>query len=131
MVVLLEVIQLLLIRPKTVRPASQIISFTVNKRIRHFVLIFIFTFSSSYSFIIITIVTMEGRFYVVTGAASGIGQAVTIRLAELGAAGIAISDVNVAGLEGTKEKCTNHILCFILTPDRILGVAEPALTLYE
>ncbi|KAL1980674.1 hypothetical protein VTN96DRAFT_3654 [Rasamsonia emersonii] len=47
---------------------------------------------------------MEGRFYVVTGAASGIGQAVTIRLAELGAAGIAISDVNVAGLEETKEK---------------------------
>lgn len=48
---------------------------------------------------------MEGRFYVVTGAASGIGQAVTIRLAELGVAGIAISDVNVAGLEETKEKC--------------------------
>jgi NAD(P)-dependent dehydrogenase (short-subunit alcohol dehydrogenase family) len=71
------------------------------------IFIFIFTFSS---FIIIAIITMEGRFYVVTGAASGIGQAVTIRLTELGAAGITISDVNFAGLEDTKEKCTYYIL---------------------
>lgn len=61
---------------------------------------------------------MEGRFYVVTGAASGIGQAVTIRLAELGAAGIAISDVNVAGLEETKEKCMSiHIYYLYTGPD--------------
>ncbi|KAJ5982938.1 short chain dehydrogenase/ reductase [Penicillium waksmanii] len=49
---------------------------------------------------------MIGRFYAVTGAASGIGQAIVVRLAELGAAGISISDVNSAGLEATKALCT-------------------------
>ncbi|KAF2492583.1 putative short chain dehydrogenase/ reductase [Lophium mytilinum] len=49
---------------------------------------------------------MEGRVYAVTGGASGIGQAVVVRLAELGARGIAISDVNLAGLENTKKLCT-------------------------
>jgi NAD(P)-dependent dehydrogenase (short-subunit alcohol dehydrogenase family) len=48
---------------------------------------------------------MEGKVYAVTGGASGIGQAVVVRLAELGARGIAISDVNLAGLEKTKQLC--------------------------
>lgn len=48
---------------------------------------------------------MKGKFYVVTGAASGIGQAVAIRLSKLGAAGVSISDVNLIGLEDTKMKC--------------------------
>lgn len=39
---------------------------------------------------------------VVTGAASGIGQALAIRLASEGIAGVAISDVNVEGLEVTQ-----------------------------
>lgn len=51
---------------------------------------------------------MKGRFYAVTGAASGIGQAVVVRLAELGAAGIAISDVNTVGLEATKALCESQ-----------------------
>lgn len=46
---------------------------------------------------------MKGRFYAVTGAGSGIGRATTIRLAELGAAGVAISDVDEKGLEETKR----------------------------
>ncbi|KAF2807403.1 putative short chain dehydrogenase/ reductase [Mytilinidion resinicola] len=48
---------------------------------------------------------MKGKVYAVTGGASGIGQAVVLRLAELGARGIAISDVNLAGLEKTKKLC--------------------------
>lgn len=40
---------------------------------------------------------------VVTGAASGIGRALAVRLAEEGVAGIAISDVNEAGLQETAE----------------------------
>ena len=40
-----------------------------------------------------------------TGAASGIGQAVVRRLSELGARGIAASDVNIGGLENTKKLC--------------------------
>lgn len=50
--------------------------------------------------------TIKGRVYTVTGAASGIGRATAIKLAELGAAGVSISDVNEAGLEETKELCT-------------------------
>ncbi|CAK7225751.1 hypothetical protein SBRCBS47491_005996 [Sporothrix bragantina] len=45
------------------------------------------------------------RFYTVTGAASGIGQCTAVRLLQLGAAGVAISDVNEAGLEKTRELC--------------------------
>ncbi|CAK7227594.1 hypothetical protein SCUCBS95973_006594 [Sporothrix curviconia] len=45
------------------------------------------------------------RFYTVTGAASGIGQCTAVRLLQLGAAGVAISDVNEAGLEKTLELC--------------------------
>lgn len=48
---------------------------------------------------------IKGRFYKVTGAASGIGRATVIQLAELGAGGIAISDVNEAGLAETTELC--------------------------
>ena len=50
--------------------------------------------------------SIKGRIYTVTGAASGIGQATAIQLAELGAAGLAISDVNESGLEETTRLCT-------------------------
>ncbi|VUC26557.1 unnamed protein product [Clonostachys rosea] len=49
--------------------------------------------------------SLEGRVYTVTGAASGIGQAVAVRLVELGAAGLALSDVNMGNLEKTKALC--------------------------
>jgi NAD(P)-dependent dehydrogenase (short-subunit alcohol dehydrogenase family) len=49
--------------------------------------------------------SIAGRVYTVTGAASGIGQAAAIRLAELGADGLALSDVNEAGLDQTKKLC--------------------------
>jgi len=44
----------------------------------------------------------------VTGAGSGIGRATTVRLAELGAQGIAISDVNETALEETKALCSRY-----------------------
>ncbi|KAF2501097.1 putative short chain dehydrogenase/ reductase [Lophium mytilinum] len=47
----------------------------------------------------------EGKYYTVTGAASGIGKATALRLVEKGAAGVALSDVNLAGLQETVEEC--------------------------
>ncbi|VZI19800.1 unnamed protein product, partial [Fusarium fujikuroi] len=49
---------------------------------------------------------IKGRVYAITGAASGIGRASAIRLAELGAGGLAICDVNIEGLDKTKELCS-------------------------
>ncbi|KAL1858071.1 hypothetical protein VTK73DRAFT_7968 [Phialemonium thermophilum] len=50
--------------------------------------------------------SIQGRVYTVTGAASGIGQATAVLLAELGAAGIALSDVNEGGLQKTAQLCS-------------------------
>ena len=41
---------------------------------------------------------------VITGAASGIGRALAIRLGEEGIAGLAIADVDEAGLNATAAK---------------------------
>ncbi|CZR69250.1 related to D-arabinitol 2-dehydrogenase [Phialocephala subalpina] len=51
---------------------------------------------------------VKGKVFTVSGAASGIGQATAIRLAKLGARAIAISDINLVGLEATKDTCTKH-----------------------
>ncbi|KAB5563449.1 putative short chain dehydrogenase/ reductase [Coniochaeta sp. 2T2.1] len=51
---------------------------------------------------------MRGKVFAVTGAGSGIGRATTLRLAELAAQGIAISDVNEAALEETKALCSRY-----------------------
>ncbi|KAJ6011556.1 short chain dehydrogenase/ reductase [Penicillium sp. IBT 35674x] len=59
--------------------------------------------------------SIEGRVYTITGAASGIGRAVAIRLAELGAAGLALSDLNLKGLEETKSKCATYNTKVVLT----------------
>ncbi|OCL06315.1 putative short chain dehydrogenase/ reductase [Glonium stellatum] len=56
---------------------------------------------------------MRGKYYTVTGAASGIGKSTAIRLAELDAAGIAISDVNFSGPADTEEARRYS------TPDRV------------
>lgn len=50
-------------------------------------------------------IMVKGKVFTVSGAASGIGQATAIRLAELGARAIAISDINLVGLEATKDTC--------------------------
>ncbi|MDE2403194.1 MAG: SDR family oxidoreductase [Sphingomonadales bacterium] len=48
------------------------------------------------------IIDMKGKVALVTGAASGLGRATALRLAEAGAA-LALVDVNAAGLEETAE----------------------------
>jgi len=70
-----------------------------------------------------TMSSFSGRVYSVTGAASGIGQAVAVRLTELGAAGLALSDLNLAGLETTRDLCKldfgekpERNLCFFFFP---------------
>ncbi|OIW32571.1 NAD(P)-binding protein [Coniochaeta ligniaria NRRL 30616] len=50
--------------------------------------------------------TIKGKVYTVTGAASGIGRETAVLLAELGAAGVALSDVNEAGLQATAQLCS-------------------------
>jgi NAD(P)-dependent dehydrogenase (short-subunit alcohol dehydrogenase family) len=57
---------------------------------------------------------VQGKVFTVLGAASGIGQATAIRLAELGALGIAISDVNLDGLKETKDLCISKFLLYIM-----------------
>jgi NAD(P)-dependent dehydrogenase (short-subunit alcohol dehydrogenase family) len=57
---------------------------------------------------------VQGKVFTVSGAASGIGQATAIRLAELGASGIAISDVNLDGLKETKDLCISQFLLYIM-----------------
>ncbi|KAL5353268.1 hypothetical protein ACLOAV_001304 [Pseudogymnoascus australis] len=49
--------------------------------------------------------TLNNKYFAVTGAASGIGQATVLRLVKLGAAGIAISDVDEKGLAETAKLC--------------------------
>lgn len=48
---------------------------------------------------------LRGKVFTVSGAASGIGRSTAIRLAKIGASGLAISDVNEKGLEETKGTC--------------------------
>lgn len=50
--------------------------------------------------------SFEGRVYAVTGAASGIGLSLTLKLVEAGAV-VYASDVNGEGLAKTVEQCTS------------------------
>ena len=58
----------------------------------------------------------EGKKVLVTGAASGIGQATAIRFAEEGA-NVVIADVNEAGLQTTAELMAQAP---IIKPNRVL-----------
>ncbi len=51
---------------------------------------------------------MKDKVFAVTGAGSGIGRATAIRLAQLGASGLGISDVDLAGLEETRRLCASQ-----------------------
>lgn len=52
------------------------------------------------------VTTFENKVYCVTGAASGIGKATAILLAQKGATGLALSDVDAQGLVDTEKTCT-------------------------
>jgi len=54
-------------------------------------------------------IMVKGKVFTVSGAASGIGQATAVKLAQLGASGISISDINFEALQETKDTC---ILCY-------------------
>lgn len=56
---------------------------------------------------------MESKVIAVTGAASGIGRATAVILAERGVAGLALSDVDQAGLSETEQMCQS---LFVLDP---------------
>lgn len=46
----------------------------------------------------------KGLVYAITGGGGGIGGATALRLAELGAAGIAIADINEEAMETRKKE---------------------------
>lgn len=46
----------------------------------------------------------KGLVFAVTGGGGGIGGAIVVRLAQLGAAAVAIADVNEAGMEAKKKE---------------------------
>lgn len=52
---------------------------------------------------------IEGKIFVVSGAASGIGRATALRLAELGASGLSLSDIDTGGLEETRHLCKSPL----------------------
>ena len=70
--------------------------------------------------------SFNGKVYAITGVASGIGRATAVRLAELGAAGLAISDVNEAALKETQALCPQspHDVFQIMLADRGHKVAD-------
>ncbi|KAK7203730.1 putative short chain dehydrogenase/ reductase [Myxozyma melibiosi] len=67
---------------------------------------------------------IKGRVYVVTGAASGIGRATVLKLAQLGAKGVAISDLNEAGLEETKKLAAEYATKIVNTKLDVSKISE-------
>ena len=65
---------------------------------------------------------------VITGAASGIGRALAVRLAREGIAGVAISDVNEIGLNETAAKvlgaAVSQHLVDVSKPDQVQKFAD-------
>lgn len=61
---------------------------------------------------------LQGKVYAVTGAASGIGAATAERIAQAGAAGILLGDLNVEALEKSAAQCECRPLILENPPNR-------------
>ncbi|KEZ41479.1 hypothetical protein SAPIO_CDS7627 [Scedosporium apiospermum] len=57
----------------------------------------------------------KNKFYCITGAASGIGRATALELASEQASGLALSDVDMEGLENTAKECQRMGVKTVLT----------------
>ena len=70
---------------------------------------------------------LSGRSYLITGAASGIGQELTFRLSNLGAK-LILLDKDFAGLEKMVAECKNTataVTCNLATEESILELIKP------
>ena len=65
------------------------------------------------------LIDLNGRRCVVTGAAKGIGLAITRRLTEAGAK-VAMLDIDRSGLEGGADFCSNPMPKYIRSPSTLL-----------
>jgi NAD(P)-dependent dehydrogenase (short-subunit alcohol dehydrogenase family) len=74
-------------------------------------------------------VKVEGAVAVVTGGASGIGRALALALADAGAAGVVVADLDGAGAEAVARQIGGHargVACDVADDDQVGGLIDAA-----